>query len=305
MALYINSNISSMISQRYLTKNTEGLSTSLERLSSGSKINHAGDDAAGLALSESLQSQVRGTDQAIDNIQDGINMLQIAEGGLEIITDNLQRIRELCIQAANEIYDENSKQAILNEIDQRLKIINTTAATTNFNGKKLLDGSVASLFVQIGPNGDVASTDPNVPTKYLNAIDVAPALTEATSDALGIDMQITALGKAQAAGGNFIDATTWTTQNVRDYINSLDEALTKIANDRSVMGAFMNAMDSAAANLTSTNISLESARSSIQDSDVATLSADMVRYQILQQTSTSVLAQANQMPALALTLLGS
>ncbi len=304
MSIVVNTNIQSLIGQNSLNKNTNALNLTMERLSTGLRINSAKDDAAGLGVVSLMTTQINGNNQAIQNIQDATNLIQTAEGGLEIITDNLQRIRELCIQAANEIYDENSKQAILNEIDQRLKIINTTAATTNFNGKKLLDGSVASLFVQIGPNGDVASTDPNVPTKYLNAIDVAPALTEATSDALGIDMQITALGKAQA-GGNFIDANTWTTQNVRDYINSLDEALTKIANDRSVMGAFMNAMDSAAANLTSTNISLESARSSIQDSDVATLSADMVRYQILQQTSTSVLAQANQMPALALTLLGS
>ena len=304
MSIVVNTNIQSLIGQNSLNKNTNALNLTMERLSTGLRINSAKDDTAGLGVVSLMTTQINGNNQAIENIQDATNLIQTAEGGLEIITENLQRIRELCIQAANEIYDENSKQAILNEIDQRLKIIDTTAATTNFNGKKLLDGSVPSLFVQIGPNGDVASTDPAVPTKYLNAIDVAPALTEATSEALGIDMQITALGKAQA-GGNFIDANTWTTQNVRDYINSLDEALTKIANDRSVMGAFMNAMDSAAANLTSTNISLESARSSIQDSDVATLSADMVRYQILQQTSTSVLAQANQMPALALTLLGS
>lgn len=304
MSIVVNTNIQSLIGQNSLTKNTNALNLTMERLSTGLRINSAKDDAAGLGVVSLMTTQINGNTQAIENIQDATNLIQTAEGGLEIITENLQRIRELCIQAANEIYDENSKQAILNEINQRLKIIDTTAQTTNFNGKKLLDGSVASLFVQIGPNGDVASTDPTVPTKYLNAIDVAPALTEATSDALGIDMQITALGKAQA-GGAAIDANVWTTQDVRDYINLLDTALTKIANDRSVMGAFMNAMDSAAANLTSTNVSLESARSSIQDSDVASLSADMVRYQILQQTSTSVLAQANQMPALALTLLGS
>lgn len=304
MSIVVNTNIQSLIGQNSLTKNTNALNVTMERLSTGLRINSAKDDAAGLGVVSLMTTQINGNTQAIENIQDATNLIQTAEGGLEIITENLQRIRELCIQAANEIYDENSRQAILNEIDQRLKIVDTTAATTNFNGKKLLDGSVNSLFVQIGPNGDVASTDPDVPTKYLNAIDVAPSLTEATSEALGIDMQITALGQAQA-GGAAIDANSWTTQDIRDYINLLDTALTKIANDRSVMGAYMNAMDSAAANLTSTNISLESARSSIQDSDVATLSADMVRYQILQQTSTSVLAQANQMPALALTLLGS
>lgn len=297
MSIVVNTNIQSLIGQNSLSKSTSMLNQTMERLSTGLRINSSKDDAAGLGVVSLMTTQINGNAQAIENIQDATNLIQTAEGGLEIITENIQRIRELCIQAANEIYDENSRQAIMNEIQQRLKVIDTTAATTNFNGKKLLDGSVQSLFVQIGPNGDAADADP-----LLNAIDVAPSLTQASSESLGIDLKVTALG---SAGGGAIDATTWTTQNVRDYINLLDTALTKISNDRSVMGAFMNAMDSAAQNLTSTNISLESARSAIQDADVATLSADMVRYQILQQTSTSVLAQANQMPALALTLLAS
>ena len=129
MALYINSNTSSMIAQRYMTKNTNSLSTSLERLSSGSKINHAGDDAAGLALSESLRSQVRGTQQSIDNIQDGINMLQIAEGGLEIIGDSLQRIRELTVQSANATYATAERQSMLNEIHERIEEISRISRT--------------------------------------------------------------------------------------------------------------------------------------------------------------------------------
>ncbi len=297
MSIVVNTNIQSLIGQNSLSKSTNMLNQTMERLSTGLKINSSKDDAAGLGVVSLMTTQINGNAQAIENIQDATNLIQTAEGGLEIITENIQRIRELCIQAANEIYDENSRQAIMNEIQQRLKVIDTTAATTNFNGKKLLDGSVQSLFVQTGPNGDVAGADP-----LLNAIDVAPSLTQASSESLGIDLKVTALG---SAGGGAIDATTWTTQNVRDYINLLDAALTKISNDRSIMGAFMNAMDSAAQNLTSTNISLESARSAIQDADVASLSADMVRYQILQQTSTSVLAQANQMPALALTLLAA
>ena len=295
MSIVVNTNIQSLIGQNSLTKSTNMLNQTLERLSTGLKINSSKDDAAGLGVVSLMTTQINGNAQAIENIQDATNLIQTAEGGLEIITENIQRIRELCIQAANEIYDENSRQAIMNEIQQRLKVIDTTAATTNFNGKKLLDGSINSLFVQIGPNGDTVDADP-----LLNAIDVAPSLTQASSESLGIDLKVTALG---SAGGDAIDATTWTTQQVRDYINQLDAALTQISNDRSVMGAFMNAMDSAAQNLTSTNISLESARSAIQDADVASLSADMVRYQILQQTSTSVLAQANQMPSLALTLL--
>ena len=302
MSIVVNTNIQSLIGQNSLNKNTNSLNSTLEKLSTGLKINSAKDDAAGLGVVSLMTAQIRGNSQAMANIQDATNLIQTAEGGLEIITDNIQRIRELCIQAANEIYDENSKQSILNEIDQRLRIVDQIANTTNFNGKKLLDGNLASLYIQIGPNGDLAPAGQTEPTQYLNAIDVAPSLTNGTSEGLGIAMKITALGNANAT---HIDATTWTTQNVRDYIDKLDTALTKISNDRSVMGAYMNAMDSAAANLTSINISLESARSTLLDADVATLSSDMVRYQILQQTSTSVLAQANQMPALALTLLGS
>ena len=123
MALYVNTNVSSMISQRYLTKNTANLATSLERLSSGSRINHAGDDAAGLALSEGLRSQIRGTQQSIENIQDGVNMLQIAEGGLEIIGESLQRIRELTVQSANATYATAERQSMLNEIHQRIEEI--------------------------------------------------------------------------------------------------------------------------------------------------------------------------------------
>lgn len=296
MSVVVNTNIQSLIGQNSLNKNTSALSNTLQQLSTGLRINSAKDDAAGLGVAELMTAQIRGNAQAMSNIQDGMNLIQTAEGGLTVITEDIQRIRELCIQAANEIYDENSKQSILNEIKQRLETINTTALTTNFNGKSLIDGSVNTLFIQMGPNGDAADADP-----FLNAIDVAPSLTDCQTDALGISLDITALG---SGGTGSIDGAHWETQDIRDYIGLLDKALTKITNDKSVMGAYMNAMQSNSDNLTTMNLSLESARSKIKDVDVAAASSDMIRYQILQQTSTSVLAQANQMPSIALSLLG-
>lgn len=297
MSIVVNTNIQSLIGQNSLNKNTSALNKAMEQLSTGLRINSAKDDAAGMGVSELMTSQIRGNAQAMDNIQDGLNCIQTAEGSLAVITEDVQRIRELCLQAANEIYDENSKQSILNEIKQRLETINTTALSSNFNGKNLIDGSLTTLYIQMGPNGDAAAADP-----LLNAIDIAPSLTNCQTDALGINLDITALGSGAAGGA--IDGLTWETQDIRDYIGKLDDALTKLTNDRSVMGAYMNAMESTAENLSTMNVNLETARSRIKDVDIAEASSEMIRYQILQQTSTSILSQANSMPSIALSLLG-
>ncbi len=297
MSVVVNTNMQSLIGQNSLNKNTNSLANTMQQLSTGVRINSAKDDAAGLGVAELMTAQIRGNTQAMSNIQDGLNLLQTAEGGLTVITENVQRIRELCIQAANEIYDENSKQSILNEIKQRLETVDNIAQTTNFNGKNLIDGSVAELNIQIGPNGDSAVPGAN----KLNAIDVAPSLTNSKTDALGIDLKITGLGHTPAAG--VINGSNWDTKDIREYIGKLDKALTKITNDKSVMGAYMQSMQSASDKLNTINLSLTASRSKIQDVDVAQASSDMVRFQILQQTSTSVLSQANQMPSIALSLL--
>ena len=199
MSVVVNTNIQSLIGQNSLNKNTSALGRTMEQLSTGLRINSAKDDAAGLGVAELMTAQIKGNAQAMSNIQDALNLLQTAEGGLTVITENVQRIRELCIQAASEIYDENSKQSILNEIKQRLETIDTTALTTNFNGKSLIDGSVTTLFIQMGPNGDVAGADP-----MLNAIDVAPSLTNSRTDDTGLDIffQITALGSGGAGSAD-------------------------------------------------------------------------------------------------------
>lgn len=297
MSVVVNTNIQSLIGQNSLNKNTSALNTTLQKLSTGSRINSAKDDAAGLGVAEQMTAQIRGNAQAMSNIQDGMNLIQTAEGGLKVITDNIQRIRELCIQAANEIYSDESKQAIMNEISQRLKTVDTIAQTTNFNGKSLIDGSVTSLSIQTGPNGDSASGP------ILNALDIGPSLTDAKVASLGIKLDVVDLGDGDATTNKY-DGATWTTQKIRDYINVLDDALNTITSDMSMMGAYMNSMESSAENLTTINLNLEAARSKIRDVDVAQASSDMIRYQILQQTSTSILSQANQMPSIALSLIG-
>ena len=279
MALYINSNISSMISQRYLTKNTTNLSQSLERLSSGYKINHAGDDAAGLALSESLRSQVRGTDQAIDNIQDGINMLQVAEGGLEIIGDSLQRIRELTVQSANATYATAERQSMLNEIHQRIEEISRISKTATYNGIALLDATASSIVLQIGADSTETST-----------LDIRDAFGIINSTTLGITL-------------DGVTGANWTPEQMRDYMDILDEAISDVISARSMIGAYQNRVECAYDNLTIMQENLTASEARIRDTDIAEETSTLARYQILQQASASVLSQSNQLTAVALSLL--
>ena len=279
MALYIDSNVASMISQRYLTKNTNGLSQSLERLSSGYKINHAGDDAAGLALSENLRSQVRGTDQAIDNIQDGINMLQIAEGGLEIIGDSLQRIRELTVQSANATYGPEERQSMLNEIQERIKEISRISKTATYNDIALLDSTASSIVLQIGPDSSETST-----------LDIRDAFGIINSTTLGITL-------------DGVTGENWTPEQMRDYMDILDNAISEVVGARSMIGAYQNRIEAAQDNLTIMQENLQASESRIRDTDVAEEASTLARYQILQQASTSVLKQSNQLNSVALSIL--
>lgn len=282
MSIVVNSNIASLIAQRNLNHNTTNLVNSIERLSSGYRINHASDDAAGLSISENMRAQIRGNAKAINNIQDGINMLTIAEGGLSVIGENVQRIRELCIQAANETNASTEKNAILKEIRQRLDDINRIIKTAQFNNISLLDGSLSSAKLHIGA-GAVAS---------INAINLNTVFnTSVDASTIGIWIN---------AG---VDGANWTSDNIRSYLVSLDSALNTVTGRRSDLGAMQNRLESALENLTIMNENLRASESRIRDVDVAQESATMTKYQILQQASASVLAQANTLPQIALSLI--
>lgn len=280
MALYVNTNVSSMISQRYLTKNTANLATSLERLSSGSRINHAGDDAAGLALSEGLRSQIRGTQQSIENIQDGVNMLQIAEGGLEIIGESLQRIRELTVQSANCTYATAERQSMLNEIQQRIEEIDRIGKTATYNGISLLNATATSIILQIGSTSDDSSK-----------LNIRDAFGVISSTSLGIREPMSKTG------------ATWTPDEMRGYMDQLDKAISDVISARSMIGAYQNRVQCAEDNLTIMQENLSASEARIRDTDIAKETAELAKCQILQQASASVLTQANQLTAVALSIL--
>ncbi|MCE3236809.1 MAG: flagellin [Vampirovibrio sp.] len=276
MPLIINTNIGSMNAQRYLSANTNSLQKSMERLASGYRINRAGDDAAGLALSEKLRAQIRGSQKALDNTQDGINVINIADGALQTITDNLQRMRELAVQASNDTYNATQRTSMKNEYDQLASGITQIASAAEFNGIKLLDGSTGTLALQIGANT----------TANVDDFDVSNLFIDATAATLAVDSE-----------------TLDTHANAQAAIAALDTAIDTVNTARGNLGASSNRLESNAANLAINAENLSSSESRIRNVDVAQESATLARNQILQQAAASMLAQANQGPQLALQLL--
>ena len=309
MGIYVNTNINSLIAQRSLTNATGNMQNAITRLSTGLRVNHAGDDAAGLCVAQGLETLIRGNSRAKLNIQDGLNMMYIAEGGMEGVTEDLQRIRELCVQVASDIYSPEQKQTLMNEIQQRLEDIDVIANTTSFNGVVLTNGTnPEKMTIQSGSGWDEVN----------NSIDIAPALTNMLTSVLGVKLNIVSIDEAVdttvsvgnmtytegGVAGTKINGSNWDSDMVRDYIRKLDDAINLIAENRSSLGAYQNRLTSASNNLTIMNENYEQSKSQIMDVDMAEESANMVKYQVLQQTSATMLAQANQIPSIALTLLG-
>lgn len=284
MPLIINTNVSSLTSQRYLGNNTNSLQKTMEKLSSGYRINRAGDDAAGLQLSENLRAQIRGSQKALDNTQDGINVLNIADGSMQTITDNLQRMRELAVQAGNDTYNGTQRAAIQGEISQLLKDIDRIAGSTTFNGVPLFPTAASTFTLQVGANNTVN-----------DIIDVGAAMGDARANALGITSWDTTNG---------VLTTAINTGNAaRAFITEVDNALVSINSKRGNLGAYVNRLEGAVNNLSIGIENLSSSESRIRNVDVAAESANLTRNQILQQASNTILAQANQAPQLAIQLL--
>ena len=278
MAQVINTNSLSLITQNNINKNQSALSSSIERLSSGLRINSSKDDAAGQAIANRMNSQIKGMTQAARNANDGISLVQTAEGNLNEINSNLQRIRELAVQAANDTNGTTDYASVSTEITQRLGEIDRIAGAANFNGKKLLDGSqTASLNIQVGA-GTGATDSIAITTGAL--IDA-----KATSLDAGLTGTITDNSSAKA------------------FITAADNAISKIDTARSNMGAIQNRFSSIIANLNTTVINTTEARSRIQDADFSVEVSAMSRSNILQQAGVSVLSQANQVPQNVLSLL--
>jgi len=279
MALQINTNLASMTAQRSLATNTLSLNTSVQRLSSGLRINSAKDDAAGLSISEKLRAQTRSIAVAIRNSQDGISLAQTAEGGLTEIGNILARMRELAEQAANGTIGASERSALDNEYDQLMSEINRISNVTEFNGTKLLDGTISSTGVtlQVGfrNTGDDRIT-------FLSGTEGAAVNTSALAISA---TDITTATGAQAA------------------LDSIDSAINTVATRRGTLGAVQNRLDSTISNLSVASENLSAADSRIRDADFAYETAQFTRNQILVQAATAVLAQANVLPQAALQLL--
>ncbi|MCF6239312.1 MAG: flagellin FliC [Candidatus Marinimicrobia bacterium] len=283
MALTINTNVASLNAQRNLGKSQGALNKSMQRLSSGLRINSAKDDAAGLAISDRMTSQIRGLNQAARNANDGISLAQTAEGALQETTNILQRMRELAVQSANDTNTTEDRASLNAEFAQLISEVDRIAETTSFNGKVLLDGgfsqaSNAAIF-QVGANaGQTISVE----------------IAAANASVLGGGGASTAL--------NGLDVTD--RANASIAITNIDTAIGQVDTIRGDLGAVQNRFESTIANLSNVSENLSAARSRILDADIAQETSDMTKYNILQQAGVSILAQANQAPQLALSLLG-
>lgn len=286
MALFVNSNTSSLNAQRQLMNSGNSLDVAFKRLSSGFRINSASDDAAGLQISNRLTSQINGLDQASRNANDGISMAQVAEGAMEEITTSLQRMRTLVVQSENGINATADKTAIQKEINALNKEITRIAETTKFGDQNLLDGSGGTSGAFKFLVGAQAETDDYISVSIGGA---------------GIVAGNTGWG-ASALGVNTVNVSTGGVG--KTSLEAIDKAIAKVDEKRADLGAVQNRFQATIRNLTNISENVSGARARIRDTDFAKETAELTRSQILQQTSQTVLAQANQRPQAALSLLG-
>jgi flagellin len=290
MGIVVNTNIQSVNAQRLLGSNTRFLGKTLERLSSGYRINRSSDDAAGLQISETLRSQVRGNYQALSNVQDGINVLNIADGSLDTITQDLQRIRELAVQGANDTLAAGQRSAITQEIRQLATNVSRVASSTEFNGKKLLDGSINTS------NGFKLQTGANA-TSATNVIDATNV------GGVNVFGNVSANAAGITLGNNGSALGVFSSGSALRAISRIDAALSTVNTRRAALGALGNRLESTANNLSTAIENLLASESRIRNVDVARESANLTKYKILQQASSNLLSQANQSPSIALSLL--
>lgn len=280
MPLVINTNLASLNAQRNLAANTEALNKSVQRLSSGLRINTAADDAAGLSISERLRAAIRSINQATRNSQDGISLLQTAEGGLTEIGNILTRMRELAEQAANGALDSTARSALDTEYQQLISEINRISSVTEFNGVKLIDGSQSSsgIALQVGFRGT-------------------------TNDTITVLSGVAATDASTLSIVGTVASTIASASNAQSALAYIDSAIATVATRRGQLGAYQNRLDSTISNLRVASENFTAADSRIRDADFAAETAAFTKNQILVQAATAILAQANVLPQTALTLL--
>lgn len=277
MGLRINTNIQSLRAQSSMGQVEAKKADSMAKLSSGSRINKAGDDAAGLAISENLKANIRGTRQATRNAGDGISMIQTAEGGLSETSNILIRLRELSVQAASDTVGDTERKFADLEFQHLTQEVDRIATSTEFNGKKLLTGQGDTMEFQVGVMNDAKN----------DRLAYRPQDSSGKTSDLGIE----GLGVQTKA-------------NAQENLEKIDSAINGVNGNRANLGALQNRLQSTISNLETRNENLAAANSRIRDTDVASESAELAKSNILSMASTSVLAQANQSGSAALKLIG-
>ncbi len=335
MALYVNTNVSSINAQRKLTNATNSLNVSYQRLASGLRINSSKDDAAGLMISDRLTSQINGLNQGNRNANDGIALAQTIEGALDETTNMLQRIRTLAVQAANGTNGDEDRLAIQREVEQLCQEINRIASDTTFAGKTILNGDAikdpnslipaytasrgttpakgGKLTFHVGSNKDDV-----IELEWRNAFKMSQMLTvsEIVSMATNVNKVTTSgqnvgkinYGLKKVTEGNATAYYTWTVttaENAEAVIGNIDKMIQWVDGQRADLGAIQNRMEATIRNQSNISENESDARSRIRDTDFASETAALTQNNIIQQASQTVLAQANQRPTIALSLLGS
>lgn len=287
--MVINNNMSALFASRQEGLNTSALQRSMEKLSSGEKINRAGDDAAGLAVSEKMRAQIRGLNQASKNVQNGVSFIQTTEGYLNETVDILQRIRELSVQAANSIYSMEDRMQIQVEVSQLVAEVDRIASTAQFNGMNTLTGRFAA---DSEGNGEKVTFHVGANVDQQISINIASA----TATALGLR------GTNQdGSDGNLVDLTD--AEGANRALSTIDEALKNVNRQRADLGAVQNRMEIAKKGIDIASENLTASESIIRDTDMAKEMVDYTKNQILQQASLALLAQANNQTQSVLSLL--
>ncbi|MDD0854564.1 flagellin [Halobacteriovorax sp. GB3] len=276
MGLRINTNVASLNAQRNLSGTRLSMNKSLEKLSSGQRINRAGDDAAGLAISENLKAQIRGLGQAERNAEDGISLVQIAEGALGEVSNILIRLRELAVQAASDTIGATERKFLNVEFEQLTSEVDRIANSTEFNRVPLLNGTGAVFDIQIGTRND-------------------PISDRLTFDASSADVNVAALGLNLASVADKISA--------QNSLSSIDQAIVSVSGIRADFGALQNRLQSTVNNIQVSIENLSAANSRVRDTDIAAETAELTKQNILMQAGTSVLSQANTSTKSALSLI--
>ena len=313
MAIYVNTNVSSLNGQRFLTNANNALNTTYQRLSSGLRINSAKDDAAGLQIADRLTSQINGLNQGNRNTNDGIALAQTIEGGIDEIHTMLQSVRTLAVQASNGTNTAEDRKALQDEANQLINEINRIAQQTTYGGKLVLDGadtgtgtttiygvnankSVGAMQLQVGANsGDTISFNVNS-FKFSHLLAAGGGKTDASG---GMAKNATLVNGTASVGVTFTSA-----ESAMKVIESMDAAIKGADTQRSGLGAIQNRLESTIRNQSNISVNEADARSRIQDADFAEESAALSQQSIIQQAAASMLMQANTRPQLGLSLIG-